>query len=133
MEERRGSATRDTGMVRGYSATVRDAFAEPSEDRVDVSDGTRGEDGACDVHGEDSGGGAHGMRGDAVHFNSFEDNAKQNEGLEFIASKFRDRSLFKLRDFRLVNLNPYAFIICQERHYGLPQKCACSLPNGSDE
>ena len=56
---------RDTGMVGGRCGAERDASAEPSGDRVGVSDGTRGEHGACDVHGEGSGG-AHGMRGDGV-------------------------------------------------------------------
>jgi len=56
---------RDTGLVGGLEVIERDATAEPSGDRVCVSHYTRGEHGACDVHGEGTGG-AHGMRGDGV-------------------------------------------------------------------
>ena len=56
---------RDTGMVGGLGRVERDAEAEPGGDRVGVSDGTRVEHGACDVHGAGSGGG-DGVRGDGV-------------------------------------------------------------------
>ena len=57
---------RDRGVVGGRRRRgERDAGGEPSGDGVGVSDGTRGVDGACDVHGEGTGG-AHGMRGDGV-------------------------------------------------------------------
>ena len=52
-------------MVCGLGVIERDATGEPSGDRVGVGDDTRGEHGACDVHGAGTGG-AHGMRGDGV-------------------------------------------------------------------
>ena len=47
----------DTGLVHRLGRDERDAQAEPGGDRVGVSDGTRVEHGACDVHGAGSGGG----------------------------------------------------------------------------
>ena len=55
----------DAGVVGGRGGLERDASTEPSGDRVGVGDGARGEHGACDAHGTDSGG-AHGVRGDGV-------------------------------------------------------------------
>ena len=60
-----GRRERDAGVVGGRGGIERDAWTEPSGDRVGVGDGARGEHGACDVHGTGSGG-AHGMRGDGV-------------------------------------------------------------------
>jgi len=56
---------RDTGVVIGLGVGERDAKTEQRRDRVGVSDNTRGEHGACDVHRADTGG-AHGMQGDRV-------------------------------------------------------------------
>ena len=56
---------RDTGVVCGLGVIERDATDEPSGDRFCVGDDTRGEHGACDVHGAGTGR-AHGMRGDGV-------------------------------------------------------------------
>ena len=55
----------DAVLVGGLGRDERDAQAEPGGDRVGVSDGTRVEHGACDVHGAGSGG-ADGVRGDGV-------------------------------------------------------------------
>ena len=55
----------DAGLDNGCRRNEFDKKAKPSGDGVGVSDGTRGVDGACDVHGEGTGG-AHGMRGDGV-------------------------------------------------------------------
>ncbi len=55
----------DTGMVGRRAWAERDASTEPRRDRVGVSDGTRGEHGACDVHREGSER-ADGLRGDGV-------------------------------------------------------------------
>ena len=56
---------RDAGVVDGLEVIEPDATAEPSRDRVGVGDDPREEHGACDVHGEGSGG-AHGMPVDGV-------------------------------------------------------------------
>ena len=55
---------RDAGVVGGRGGIERDRSTEPSGDRVGVRHGSRGEHGACDVHGTGSGG--HGLRGDRV-------------------------------------------------------------------
>jgi len=55
----------NTGMVGGLGRVERDVHAEPGGDRVGVCDGTRVEDGACDVHEVGSEGGAC-VRGDGA-------------------------------------------------------------------
>jgi len=62
-----GGATRerDTGMVGRFHCCECDATTESCCDRISVRDDTRGEHGACDVHGAGTGG-ALGMRGDRV-------------------------------------------------------------------
>ena len=55
----------DTGMVGRRARAERDASTEPCGDRVGVGDGTRGEHGACDLHGTGSER-ADGLRGDGV-------------------------------------------------------------------
>jgi hypothetical protein len=56
---------RDTGMVGGLGRGEHVAQAEPGGDRVSVSDGTRGEHGACRLDG-DGAVRADGLRGDRV-------------------------------------------------------------------
>jgi hypothetical protein len=56
---------RDTGMVGRYGSAEKDAWAEPSGDRVGVSHGAWIEHGAYELHREGSGG-ADGLRGDGM-------------------------------------------------------------------
>ena len=56
---------RDPSVVGGRGDDERDETGEQGGDGVGVGDGARGGDGACDVHGEGTGG-ADGMRGDGV-------------------------------------------------------------------
>jgi len=53
------------GLVDGHERPERDATAEPSRNRIELSNGAWLEYGACELHSESSGG-PHGMRVDRV-------------------------------------------------------------------
>jgi len=58
------------GLVDGHERPERDAAAEPSGDRIELSDGAWLEYGACELHSESSGE-PHGMRVDRVGVGDF--------------------------------------------------------------